>query len=59
MSKQNQAPLKKNKDDRKIGDRNMAEVDDDLDGGVIFLSPMFLSNSFGSGCGPGWVFRGE
>ena len=32
--------------------------DDDRDGGVIFLSPIFLSKSFGSGRRPGWVMRG-
>ena len=46
------------KDDRKMEDRNMTQ-DDDRDRGVIFLSPIFLSKSFGSGRRPGWAFRGE
>ena len=32
--------------------------DDDLDRGVIFLSPIFLSKSFGSGRRPGWDIFG-
>ncbi len=36
----------------------MTEDDDDRDEGVIFLSPMFLSNSFGSGRRPGCVICG-
>ena len=51
-------PGQEDKADRKIEDRKMRQ-DDDRDRGVIFLSPMFLSTSFGSGRGPGWVFRGE
>ena len=37
----------------------MTEDGDGREGGVIFLSPIFLSKSFGSGRRPGWEICGS
>ena len=45
--------------DRKIRDRKIEKDEGGRNDALIFLPPIFLSDSLGSGPRPGWVFRGS